>query len=221
MCLGKEFMPNEYLNPDNAFIWRIVRLSDMGWLLEDGLDCKNSIPAHRNYQSMGSNSLIDRRGETYVDIGNQGSLNDYVPFYFTPFSIMMLNIHTGYGDIPQIDNSDIVILVASLHDLVANNIDFVFTDRHAYVEYANFRTDLQYLRDIDWTILQNRDFSYSPNDPDKKVRYQAEALIYKNLPIAYLKAIVCYNETAKAEIESHLNRFGISANVHVSPKLYF
>lgn len=214
-------MPYNYLNAENAYIWRIVRLSDMGWLLEDGLDCKNSIPAHRNYQSMGNNSLIDRRGETYVHIGNQGSLNDYVPFYFTPFSIMMLNIHTGYGDIPQIDNSDIVILVASLHDLRTHDINFVFTDRHAYVEYAKFYTDLQHLQDIDWTLLQNRDFSYSCDDPDKKVRYQAEALIYRNLPIAYLKAIVCYNETAQAEVESHLNRLSISANVYVSPKLYF
>lgn len=214
-------MPNEYLNPDNAFIWRIVRLSDMGWLLEDGLDCKNRIPAHRNYRSMGSSGLISNRGLKNVPIGSGGVLNDYVPFYFTPFSPMFYKIHTGHEDITQVNNEDIVILVASLHDLRANNIDFVFTDRHAYLEYANFYTDLQHLQDINWTILQNRDFSYSRDYPDNKVRYQAEALIYRNLPIAHLRAIVCYNETAKAEVESHLNRLGISANVYVSPNLYF
>lgn len=214
-------MPYNYLNAENAYIWRIVRLSDMGWLLEDGLDCKNSIPAHRNYQSMGNNILIDRRGETYVHIGNQGSLNDYVPFYFTPFSIMMLNIHTGYGDIPQIDNSDIVILVASLHDLLANNIDFVFTDRHAYAQYTQFHSDLHHLQNIDWTILQNRDFSYSHNYPNKKENYQAEALIYRNLPIAHLRAIVCYNAVAQTEIQRHLTRLGIQADVYVDQQFYF
>lgn len=214
-------MPYNYLNVENAYIWRIVRLSDMGWLLEDGLDCKNRIPVHRNYRSMGSSGLISNRGLKNVPIGSGGVLNDYVPFYFTPFSIMMLNINTGHNGITKIANQDIVILVASLHDLRTHDINFVFTDRHAYVEYANFYTDLQHLQDIDWTLLQNRDFSYSCDDPDKKVRYQAEALIYRNLPIAYLKAIVCYNETAQAEVESHLNRLSISANVYVSPKLYF
>lgn len=214
-------MPCDYLNPDNALIWRIVRRSDMWWLLEDGLDCKNNIPVHRNYQSMGSSGLISNRGLKDVPVGSGGVLNDYVPFYFTPFSIMMLNINTGYNGITKIANQDIVILVASLHDLRAQNINFVFTDRHAYVEYANFHTDLQHLQDIDWTILQNRDFSYSPNDPDKKVRYQAEALIYNNLPIKHLRVILCYNEVIKAEIEGHLNRLGIEASVHVSSEYYF
>ena len=214
-------MPDNYLNSDNAYIWRIVRLSDMGWLLEDGLDCANTIPVHRNYQSMGNNTLISNRNERQVPIGNGGVLNDYVPFYFTPFSPMMYKIHTGHEGTTKINNEDIVILVASLHDLVGNDIKFVFTDRHAYVEYANFHTNLQHLQDIDWTILQNRDFSYSPNDPDKKVRYQAEALIYKNLPIAHLRFILCYNEVIKAEVEGHLNRLGIETSVYICPKCYF
>ena len=126
-------MPYNYLNVENAYIWRIVRLSDMGWLLEDGLDCKNRIPIHRNYRSMGSSGLISNRGLKNVPIGSGGVLNDYVPFYFTPFSIMMLNINTGHNGITKIANQDIVILVTSLHDLRTHDINFVFTDRHAYV----------------------------------------------------------------------------------------
>ena len=41
-----------------------------------------------------------------------GTLNDYVPFYFTPFSIMMYNIKTGYGGIKHVPNEKIAILVS-------------------------------------------------------------------------------------------------------------
>ena len=36
---------------------------------------------------------------------------------------------------------------------------------------------------IDWAILRSRDFKRDPEDPGKFERYQAEALIYKYLPI--------------------------------------
>ena len=42
-----------------------------------------------------------------------GTLSDYVPFYFTPFSPMAYNIHTGLG-VNRINWRDIVVLVASL-----------------------------------------------------------------------------------------------------------
>jgi hypothetical protein len=47
------------------------------------------------------------------DIRHQGAyaLADYVPFYFTPFSPMMLNINTGRGAVPRRPNSEICILV--------------------------------------------------------------------------------------------------------------
>jgi len=41
--------------------------------------------------------LIDKRSRRVVDVTPGGTLSDYVPFYFTPYSIMMLNVMTGYN----------------------------------------------------------------------------------------------------------------------------
>ena len=54
-----------------------------------------------------------------------------------------------------------------------------------------------------WKILQNRDFKHDPvNDPGKKERYQAEALIRDYLPIDALIGIGCYNAQVEANPES-------------------
>ena len=51
-------------------------------------------PACRN---IGNVDLIDKRSKRDVPVPPDGTLSDHVPFYFTPFSIIMFNIRTGYG----------------------------------------------------------------------------------------------------------------------------
>jgi hypothetical protein len=72
-----------------------------------------------NFRNIGNLDLIDKRAHRVVKDGPDGTLGDYVdyvPFYFTPFSIMMFNIHTGYN-VRQVPNEEIVILVSSLTEL--------------------------------------------------------------------------------------------------------
>ncbi|AEQ97857.1 hypothetical protein XOC_3767 [Xanthomonas oryzae pv. oryzicola BLS256] len=65
--------------------------------------------------SIGNPELIDKRSSHPVPLPPGGFLNDYVPFYFTPFLPMLRNIHTAWGGIQRRPNEDIVILVSSLH----------------------------------------------------------------------------------------------------------
>lgn len=48
--------------------------------------------------------------------------------------------------------------------------------RDAYLAWADFYTDLAHLDQIDWRVLQYRDFRRDDNDLGKTDRYQAEAL---------------------------------------------
>jgi hypothetical protein len=48
-----------------------------------------------NYRNIGNIDLIDKRSRRLVPVPPDGTLGDYVPFYFTPFSIMMYNIKLG------------------------------------------------------------------------------------------------------------------------------
>ena len=83
------------LQPEKALIFRIVHVENLPWILEHGLHCRNSPDQDPNYVNIGSVDLIEKRSRRLVPIPPGGTLSDYVPFYFTPFSIMMLNIKTG------------------------------------------------------------------------------------------------------------------------------
>ena len=148
-------------------------------------------------------------------------MGDYVPFYFTPFSVMLRNIHTGWNGIKQVPNTDIVILVSSLRRLGQLGLPFLFTDRHAYSGLATFYDDLAFLDRIDWPLLQRRDFKRDPEDPGKLERYQAEALVHQHVPLPALLGIVCYTDAVRAEIEGKMHDLGMALPVHTRPSWYF
>ena len=70
---------------------------------------RNALQQDPSYVSIGSQELIGKRLNRVVPIAPGGTFSDYVPFYFTPFSMMMLNIKTGWKGIIQRPNEDIVI----------------------------------------------------------------------------------------------------------------
>jgi hypothetical protein len=147
--------------------------------------------------------------------------SDYVPFYFTPFSPMMYNIKTGWGGIKKRENHEIVIMVSSLARLAERQVQFLFTDRHAYLAAAQFYSDLSRLDQIDWDMLQRRDFKNDPDDPSKKERYQAEALVHKHLPVEALSGFVCYNDDALKVVASAVEARKQMAKVIKKSDWYF
>ena len=173
-----------------------------------------------NFVTIGDPELIGRRDGHTVPAGPGGILADYIPFYFTPFSPMAYKIKTGHG-IPAVPSREIVVLVSSLRRLATTSVDFVFTDRHALLATATFLTSLDELSEIDWEGLRNRDFKYDVADPDKTERYQAEALVYRYLPVNLLEAVVCYASNQKALVDGWAMDAGVGMRARVSPELYF
>jgi len=209
------------LNPDKALIFRIVHRDNVPWILKNGIHCRNSTTFDRNYINIGNPELIDKRNHRVVPCHPGGTLSDFVPFYFTPFSPMLFNIKTGFGGITKRANEEIVIFVSSLPTLKSMNVPFVFTDRHAYLTTAQFYSDLAKIDQIDWDILQRRDFKRSPDDPGKMERYQAEALVHKVMPCDALKGIVCYNEIVKRSLEKQVAECELQLRIVVRPDWYF
>jgi hypothetical protein len=189
------------LNPQKALIFRIVHRDNLPWILDHGLHARNGAVFDSGYRNIGNPDLIDKRSHRGVPIPPGGTLSDYVPFYFTPFSIMMLNIKTGYGGVKKVPNEEIAILVSSLPRIAELRIPFVFTNQHAYPATAEFFGNLAETDKIDWPLLQRRDFRHDPDDPGKKERYQAEALIWKYVPMEALLGICCYNEGTRSAIQ--------------------
>ncbi len=209
------------LNAKKALIFRVVHRDNVPWILENGLHCANSAVQAPSYHTIGNPDIIEKRQHREVPIPPGGTLSDYVPFYFTPYSPMMLNIKTGYAGVAKVPNKEIVIFVSSLHKLTELGHAFVFADRHAYLRSADFYSDLDDLQHIDWTLLQNRDFKRDPNDPEKVERYQAEALVHQHLPVAAIIGTVCYTQTAETQIKQLLGEHGLDFQVVTKPGWYF
>ncbi len=162
------------------------------------------------------------RGERPVRLQpDQAVLSDYIPFYFTPYSPMLLNIVTG-RNVQQRQKSDIVILVSSLAKVEEAAIPYLFTDRHAYLINANFSNNKDHLATmIRWDLLQARDFKRDAEDPEKSERYQAEALIHKHLPVDALLGVVAYNDTVINEIQALVDERQLDLGVYSRPSWFF
>ena len=209
------------LGPDRALIFRITHVDNIEKILDHGLQCRNSAMLGADFVNIGNLELIGKRTTREVPIEPFGTLSDYVPFYFTPYSPMMYNIYTGYGNVAQQSNKDIVILVTSLHKLTELNHTYVYTDRHAYLTTANFYDSLGSINEVDWAILGNRDFKRDNDDPEKVERYQAEALVYQSLEIDSLIGMTCYTEEVKEQLEALAEERGLDLTIHVRKKWYF
>ena len=209
------------LSPEKARIFRITHIENVPWILANGLHCRNSPAQHGGYRGIGNPEIIEKRHHRAVPVAPGGTLSDYVPFYLTPHSPMLLNIKTGYGGVTQTPMPEIAILVANLHDLTERGIDFLVTDRHAYLLTAKFVRGLEGLKHVDWSLLQSRDFKRDPNDPGKFERYQAEALIHGELPIAGIRAILCYGPEQERRLQALCAAAGSDTRVLARPECFF
>lgn len=214
-------MPATFITKERALIFRITHIDNVRWTLGNGLHCRSSANVDPNYVNIGNLDLIEKRRTRRIPIAPHGTLSDYVPFYFTPFSPMLYNIKTGYNNIPQRPMDEIVILCASLRTLAERGIPYVYTDRHAYLQMARFYSSLGDLDHIDWTILRARDFARNPEDLGKMDRYQAEALVHRHLPCSALSGIVCWSEARQQQVAADVAAAGLGVPVIAKPALYF
>ena len=211
------------LNPHDARVFRITHIDNVPWLFDHGLHCQSAAVRDPNFVPIGMAGLIDKRRTHPVPISPGGVLADYVPFYFTPWSMMLLNIHTGYNGVVRRRNDEIVILVGQLPVFAARGLGVVFTDGHAYMTQTqkHYFNDLARLDQVDWAILRARNFARDPADPDKSRRYQAEALVRSHVPVDALSGIVCNSAVGKARIDHWLADRGRQMPVAVRPRWYF
>jgi hypothetical protein len=209
------------LTPQKGLIFRITHRDNVRWILQNGLRCQGSGIADPDFVAIGNPELISVRRDREVEIPPGGTLADYVPFYFTPCSPMLLNITTGYRGIRKRSKAEIVVLVSSLAALQSNGVQYVYTDRHAYLQAATFFDDSTRLGSVvDFGLLQRRDFRLDPERPDKVERYQAEALAYHYVPVSALLGIGCYTPAIKDDLEATCSDVGVKINVVVRTEWY-
>ena len=210
------------INKHKKYCYRISHIKNLPKILEVGLCTKSHPLASPNYIRIGNPEIINSRNSTKVRLANFGNIGDYVPFYFTPRSIMLYNIVTGYYGslVPKVDRKDIIIIRCEINKLSKVN-RFFFTDGQANDAFTKHYSDLSQLDQLDWKIIQNSEFSKSSDDFDRARRYQAEFLVYNEVPVEAIESILVYNEGTAKFVQNELLRSGVSLPIHIHPYSFF
>ncbi len=215
-------MDTDILTPERALIFRITHRNNVPWIMQHGVHCTASEVRDPGFVSIGKAALIDARSERQLGAPCKGPLRKHVPFYFTPWSPMLLNILTGRQGVNKRERPEIVVLVSSLHRLRERGVQFVFSDRHAYLRAAQFSDALGDLeRWVPWELLRAKNFARNPDRPDDFEQYQAEALVLDRVPIDALLGVATYDERTAAMVRSHLPAEEHTMYVTARPRWYF
>lgn len=203
------------------FIYRITHRDNIPYLLEKGICSSNSLNVSPSYVNIGHKEVIEKRNATPVRIDGYGVLHDYVSFYFTPHSVMLYNIKTGYGNVEQRPQNEIVILQASIMCVIASGQRFFFTDGQGNARITKHLANPTDLDKIDWPLIRKRDFKNEPQDMDKRRRYQAEFHVHGCVPVSCIHKIVAYDTETTTFVEREVNKNGLSIPVQEDTKYYF
>lgn len=155
-----------------------------------------------------------RRSNTGVPCGPQGTVHDYVPFYFSKRNEMLKA--TVYGRVA--DQQLIVFLRYKLSRLLT--FPFVFTDASANTaDPPNFYADAAQLDQLDWEIIDSQ--KWSAPDDDARHRRMAEFLVHGTVPLDAVDSIVVWNNGVKDHVQECLDRSGKNIPIVFDPYHFF
>lgn len=185
------------------------------------INCPNSNNCDPNFIGIGDSSLILSRKTRQIPIIPNGDFSDYVAFYFGVRSPMLYNIQKGFNSVIKRNPEDIIYLITSFDIVKENKSKFVFTDGHSYHHLSQFFNQEVDLKEVDWKTVNLIRWDDTEDDPDRKRKKQAEFLIYNDVPISMIVAIVVYNENAKTIISAKRAENNIECNVVVKSNYYY
>lgn len=211
------------INKNKKFVYRITHIQNLPHVLQEGLCTKHHPFANPHFISIGNPSIISTRDTTPVKIAEYGNIGDYVPFYFTPRSIMQYNIVTGYYAlvVPKVAREDILV-IRCLITTLATSWQFFFTYGQANDAFSNHFKNTAHLNNLDWSNIQASNFSKSDGDFDRQRRYQAEFLVHHHIPISMIESFNVYNQKAATFVQTELSKAGITTMpVRIQTAYYF
>src|ERR1700722_1484152 len=134
-----------------------------------------------------------------------GVIHDYVPFYFAPRSPMLGAINLGRVPECAFRQPDIVHLETTVEVVVTSKLPYVFYDHNATVAIATCYSDAKDLDKIEWSLFFEaplldgyskywQNVMSNPRWVKRMETRQAEFLVYKSVPLAFMSQVGVYNE---------------------------
>lgn len=218
--MGMQF-GNEVEESGMKQIFRLTHFSNLPFILQHGIHCPNSAVKDPEFTPIGFRTLIDYRNDRAVPIEPGGTLADYVPFYFWYRSPMLYVIYKGNNpEVYKTPQHEVVYLVSSTTALLENNCGFIFTDRHAKLEYANFYEDPAKLTQLNWDIIKSEQWGAQHGQERREIK-QAECLVHRAVPCDAITGIAVANPDMESVVNTILSEKNIDIPVKVKTNFYF
>jgi hypothetical protein len=176
-------------------IYHITHVNNLpGIIKEGGLHC-DRIAQNMKSVNIGHKHIKARRLNRNVPAGPQGTVGDYVPFYFAPRSPMLFAISRGNVEGYTAGQQPVIYLCSSTEAVAAANLRWVFTEGHADMDYTDFFDDFKDLTKVDWNLMKAKYWNATDDDPDRSRRRQAEFLVHGFFPWPLVAQIAVYVST--------------------------
>lgn len=193
-------MPQTTIN--HLFIFRMTHIDNVPFIVNNGLWSKLSGTQDPSFVPIGNPSIIDKRTNKPVGINPPGGvLGEYIPFYFSGHSPMLLNIATGHG-VNKVPQRDIVFLVCDAVEIINAGIPYCFTDGNAANQTSTFYNTLFGLQELDWNTISATYWKNTDEDFDRGRKKMAEFLVKEHIPANMIRGIIVRNIDAKQRVET-------------------
>jgi len=204
-------------------IFHITHIDNLqGMINAGGLHC-DRVTSERGLclRNIGYAHIKERRARREVTVSMQGTLWDYVPFYFCPRSVM-LYVNSkgrvpGYAD----GQTPIVHLVTSAEKILASGLPFLFTDGHAEVQFSIQYDDLANMNQLDWEVINANIWRDIDEDFDRKRRKQSEFLVYQFVPWIMIDEIGVINQDIYTQVVGIIRGSDHQPVVTIQPEWYY
>jgi hypothetical protein len=173
--------------------------------------------------AIGMSGIKRRRLQLPVRCHPGAFVGDFVPFYFCPRSIMLYVIHrANHEDLTyRGGQGPIVHLEADLPTVVRwaeeNDRRWAISLSNAGAYYAEFRSGVDHLSELNWTAIAASDF----RDADIKEGKQAEFLLHTEFPWLLVSRIGVRSAELKAKVERAIAASSHRPFVEVRPDWYY
>jgi hypothetical protein len=215
--------PAEMARP--TLLYRLVHVDNLPTLLRRGaLHAPNSTPDDGlPYRTIHNPSVQLSRHAKPIACDPGGTCHDYVPFYFGPLSVMLLNLKTGRVQGYNEGQAPLIYLLTSVERVRDSGCRFVFSDGHGLAAFTDWFDSLDDLDKIDWSIVGARYWADQLDDNDRQRRKQAEFLIWQSVNWELIERIGVLNREVKASVEGILAQFPQRhhPSVAIIPSLYY
>lgn len=207
--------------PEDWIIWHFTHKANLPAIAD--VECLRAASAVEPVQNVALNSVKQRRFRT-VDLPPPYpacTVNDHVPFYIAAKSPMLYVVNKGHENYSGGSN-DLVFLGARLGDVTSSGVTWCASNANAAAATTQFTTDITALGTfVDFTVLRQRDWYKTTEDPDRMSRRAAEVLVLGEVPLTLVTIVATRSDAVLHEAQAALKTVGGIRQYDCLPELYY